>query len=171
VLAPDLASGDVEDGALTVADLGGGELVGLEDRHDPVHAGLTLEAEAFEVDILLDVADGADDGQARPFDGVGEGAGLLDPLYYRSDLLLGGGLSHYDHHRLSFQWRLGMLEVARRALEAPARVALGSTKGARCGRRNPLAGGRRPKRLAKSPGAAGGPVGIRAKAVCHCVCR
>ena len=49
VLAADLAPGDVEHAALAVADLRGGELVRLEDRHDAVDAGLTLEAEARDV--------------------------------------------------------------------------------------------------------------------------
>ncbi len=49
VLAADLAPVDVEHGALAVAELRRGELVGLEDRHDAVHTGLALQPEARDV--------------------------------------------------------------------------------------------------------------------------
>ena len=99
VIAADLAPLDVEHGALAVADLRGGELVRLEDRHHPVDAGLSLQAEAFDVDVLLDVADRPDHGQARALDRVGERPGSLDLLDDRLDLLGGRGLLHHDHHR------------------------------------------------------------------------
>ena len=100
VLAADLAPLDLEHAALAVAYLRRGELVGLEDRHHPIHARLALEAQAFDVDVLLDVADRADHGQARALDRVRERAGALDLLDDRVDLLIGRGLLHDDHHLL-----------------------------------------------------------------------
>jgi hypothetical protein len=42
VLSPDLVSADVDDRALAVPELRGRELVGLEDRNNPVDTGLAL---------------------------------------------------------------------------------------------------------------------------------
>ena len=98
VLAADLAPVDLEHGALAVAELRGGELVGLEDRHDPVHPRLALQPEARDAGVLLDVADRADHRHARALAAVGARAGSLDLAYDRLDLLVGRGLFHHDHH-------------------------------------------------------------------------
>ena len=111
MVAADLAPVDVEHGALAVGDLRGGELVGLEDRHDAVDAGLALESEALDARVLLDVADRADHGHARAGDAVRARACSLDLGYDRLHLLLGGGLLHDNHHRLILSLRLGILEV------------------------------------------------------------
>ncbi len=99
VPAADLAPVDLEHRSLAVRDLRRGELVGLQDRHHPVDAGLSLEAEAFDAGVLLDVADRADHGHARAVNAVRARARPLDLLDDRLDLLLGRGLLHHDHHR------------------------------------------------------------------------
>jgi len=64
-----------------------------------VDAGLALEAETLDGDVLLDVADRADHGHARATGAMGECAGSLDLGYDRVDLIIGRGLFHDDHHR------------------------------------------------------------------------
>src|SRR5262249_2933977 len=81
-----------------MGDLGRGELVRLEDRHHPVHARLSLEPQALDAGILLDVADRTDHGHPRTAAAMGDRARALDLLDDRIHLLLGGGLLHHNHH-------------------------------------------------------------------------
>ncbi len=80
MVAADLAPVDLQHGALAVAELRGGQLVGLEDRHHAVHPRLALQPEALHGGVLLDVADRADHGHARALAAVGARAGSLDLL-------------------------------------------------------------------------------------------
>ena len=129
VVAADLAPLDIEHGALAVGDLRGGELVGLEDRHDAVDARLALEPEALDAGVLLDVADRADHGHARARAAMGARAGSLDLLNDRLDLLGGRGLLHHDHHRLILSLTPGISGAdggrCDGASSAPGEVALG----------------------------------------------
>ncbi len=147
MIAADLATLDVEHGALTVTNLGGGELVGLENRHEAIHTRLALEAEAFDVDVLLDVADRADYGQPGALDRVRDRAGMLNFLYDRVNLLIACGLLHHDHHRFFLSITPGMLEVpvlrqgiARRALDTRLSGARSLSR-ILCGSRHPLTTG------------------------------
>src|SRR5205085_1016320 len=89
VLAADLASLDVDHGALAVRHLQRGELVRLEDLHHAVDARLPLEPEARDADVLLDVADRADHVDARAPDAMGARPRSLDLLDDRNHVLLG----------------------------------------------------------------------------------
>ncbi len=95
---PMRASADLEDRALAVAELRGGELVGLEDRHDAVDAGLTLQVEALDARVLLDVADRADHRDARAMAADGRARRRARSSLRPSRSPLGCGLLHDDHH-------------------------------------------------------------------------
>ena len=86
VIATDLAPFDIDHGSLAVGDLRGGELVWLEDRHDPVDAGLSLQSETVNGRVLLHVADRADHGHSSALAAVRKGAGSLDLGYDRVNL-------------------------------------------------------------------------------------
>ena len=79
-----------------VAELAGGKLVRLRDRHDPVHA-----VGAFEVEVRdpLAIPDRADHGQHLALGDVGMSADRFHALDHGSDLLRRGLLFHDDHHR------------------------------------------------------------------------
>jgi hypothetical protein len=123
MLAADVPTIDVEDGALAVGHLGRGELVRLEDRHDAVDPGLTLEPQALDVDVLLDVADRADHVQARALDAVSARAGSLDPLDDGPHLLLRRSLLHHYHHRFILSTRARRRQDRERRLLPPLRGA------------------------------------------------
>ncbi len=142
---PTLRPPIVEDGALAVLELGGGELVRLEDRDDAVDAGGALELEARDV---LEVADRPDDRHLLPAARVRPGAHGFDPVDDGRHVLRAGRRLHHDHHVCTC-----LSGSAWREYEGGPATALG-----------PEAVGRRPRvraaeRLAKSPG---GGVGVGA---------
>jgi hypothetical protein len=95
VIAADPAAADLQDGAHAVLELGRGQLVGLEDRDDLLHALVAFEAEALHV---LAVADGADDRHLLPAAGVRGCTDGLDARDHGLNLLFGGRGLHDDHH-------------------------------------------------------------------------
>src|SRR5271156_6747094 len=111
VLRAHLAPVDLQHGALAVRYLQRGQLVGLEDRHHPIDARLALQAEAFDVDVLLDVTDRPDHRHTRAGAAMRACADSLDLLDDRLDLVLGCGLLHHDHHLLILSPTPGMLRM------------------------------------------------------------
>ena len=93
--AADLAPVDVEHRRAVVDELGGGELVGPRDRHDPVDARHALEAQLAHARGIADRPD-----RRRQLAGHDDDvdAGRGQPGADRLDLGLAGGRLHDDHH-------------------------------------------------------------------------
>ncbi len=131
VLAADLPAVDLDDRALADAQLTGGQLVGLQDRHRVVDPGCALEFEASDV---LDVPDRADHGHRLPARRMRTSAHRLDPLDDGLDLVLRRRRFHDNHHLVLLGFT--PLDTLR-------------TTGARQTGRRPVLRGRAPREIAR----------------------
>jgi hypothetical protein len=95
VVAADAPPVDLDHGPLALLELGGGELVRLQDRDQVIDPVSSLEPERGDP---VAVADRADHGQQLAAREVGRTPDLLDPLDDVGDLLLRRPLFHHDHH-------------------------------------------------------------------------